>query len=237
MKVQKSSSGLQAKDLSGDDTRLWFILIIGPKHSGKSLCARALGKILGGEAADLDEIVEKQTGKTPRELFIEGAGVFRKAEALALASLFQSPRPEGNGLVIAAGGGLSDNPEALALLAGWEAGPEANGAPDEASLRAESGRVSAARGISAPSHREIRRIITVYLDISAETAWQRILADGELPPFLKTENPEAAHFALHKRRSESCAALASFTVSAENKTAEDIALEIAEYLGKIAEKP
>ena len=164
-----------------------IILITGPKHSGKTMCSRALEKMTGTEAFDLDEILERQTGKTPRVLFNEGAEVFRKAETEALALALSSVNPQ----IIAAGGGLIDNPEALALVKGCD------------------------------------HIVTVYLDVSAETAWQRIIAEGrELPPFLKTENPKETHHHLHKRRAESYKAWANITIDAENKTPEEIAQQI-----------
>ena len=172
------------------------ILITGPKHSGKSLSARALGKIMGCDSVDLDEVIEKQTGKTPRALFIEGPEIFKKAEALALASLIQG-RQRQRFRIISAGGGLIDNSEALALL----------------SMR--------------------REIIVAYLDVSAETAWQRIArsaAGGELPPFLNTPKPKETHLALHERRAGAYKALALITISAEDKSPEEIAQEIAERL-------
>jgi shikimate kinase len=194
------------RSLGGDSQ---IILITGPKHSGKSLCSQVLGKITGFEVVDLDELVEEQTGKSPRTLFNEGPEVFRKAEALALASLIQplqapleqeistqqKVRVQPNGLIIAAGGGLVDNSEAVALLLEFS-------------------------GISHP------KLTTVYLDVSAETAWQRIISDGELPPFLKTENPKETHLALHNRRAESYKALAQISISAENKAPDEIAIEI-----------
>ena len=172
-----------------------LIIITGPKHSGKSCTALVLGQITKREAVDLDEIVERQTGKSPRELYKEGPELFRKAEALALISLTQ--KPESSGLIIAAGGGLIDNTDALEILA---------------------------------QHKEI---VTVYLEVSPETAWQRILqtASGkELPPFLNTENPRETHFALHQRRGEAYKTLAQITVSGENRSPEQIAREIAELL-------
>ena len=194
-----------------------IILITGPKHSGKTLTSRALQKIIDGEVMDLDEVVERQTGKSPRTLYKEGPEIFKRAEAQALASLIQPKGTEETSepmvpeeskvrrnqrfLIIAAGGGLADNPEALALLS---------------------------------SRREI---IVVYLDVSAETAWQRIVhtaAGGELPPFLYTENPrvkpEETHLALHNRRGEAYKALADFTISGETKSPEEIAGEIANRL-------
>ena len=182
-----------------------LVLITGPKHSGKSMAALALEKITGGEALDLDEIVERQTGKKVRELFREGSEIFREAEARALSSLIRLKVQDEKLRIIATGGGIIDNPEAMALLAGC------------------------------------REIVTVYLDVSPETAWVRILrsaagsdtcttATGELPPFLNTENPRETHLALHKRRAEAYKALASLTISAENKSPEEIAGEIAERL-------
>lgn len=182
-----------------------LILITGPKHSGKSLCAQSLEKIIDGEAEDLDGLIKKETGRTPRELFREGPGILMKAEAHALASVQNDDcRPSPKFRILAAGGGLIDNNEALDLLS---------------------------------KHKET---IIIYLDVSPETAWRRILntaaAEGELPPFLNTENPgvkpgEIQH-ALHKRRSEAYKALAAFTVSAENKNPEETAAEIAAWLDK-----
>jgi shikimate kinase len=172
-----------------------IILITGPKHSGKSVTARTLAGIMGESPADLDETIEKRTGKSPRELFKEGPEIFRKAEALALLSLLS-----GKARIIAAGGGLIDNQEALELLA---CTPEA---------------------------------LTVYLEVSAETAWNRILytaRGGELPPFLNTPSPRKTHFALHTRRAEAYKTLAQITISGENKTPEEIAHEIAERLNSL----
>ena len=171
-----------------------LILITGPKHSGKSRTARALAKNTGGEAVDLDGIVEKQTGKRVRALFMEGPEIFRQAEARALATLIEPM--ESNIRFIAAGGGLVDNPQAMALLS------------------------------------QSKEIIIIYLDVTPETAWKRIqhaAADGELPPFLATENPRETHLALHERRAKAYKALAHFMVSAENKSPHEIALEIIEY--------
>lgn len=173
-----------------------IIIITGPKHSGKTLCSLALGELTGWDVVDLDEEVKKQTGKPPRDLFIEGPEVFKKAEAMALASLIrlQEATSERSRLIIAAGGGLIDNSEAIAMLS------------------------------------DRCRTIPVYLDISPRTAWQRILADGELPPFLATKNPRETHFALHTRRAKAYKAFASLTVSVEGKDPDEIALEIMKRL-------
>ena len=184
-----------------------LILITGTKHSGKTLCARALEKQSGIKAVDIDEVIERESGKTPRALFIESVELFRKAEAAALADLFLpenkneaktdlQQKQSRQRRIIAAGGGLIDNPKALALL---------------------------------DQHREIT---IVYLDVSPETAWQRINneANGELPPFLKTDNPKETHFTLHKRRAAEYKKLAHYCIQAENKSPEELAAEIIKIL-------
>ena len=75
----------------------------------------------------------------------------------------------------------------------------------------------------------------VFLSISANKAWSRISADGELPPFLQTENAclaacemssEEIHRALHEKRAAAYLQIADFIINAEEKTLEEIAAEI-----------
>jgi len=181
-----------------------IILITGPKHSGKSLCARALGKITGEEVFDLDEIIEKETGKSPRELFLDGQTIFRKAEALALERLFTGiggdilshPNPK----IISSGGGLIDNSEAMELIS---------------------------------RHEEIIIVyIDVPPETAWQRILNTASKDGKLPPFLDTTNPKETHLALHKRRAETYKVLAGITVAAENKSPEEIAEEIIKEILK-----
>jgi shikimate kinase len=176
-----------------------IILITGPKHSGKTSAGRALANLLpGGGFTDLDELIERQTGKSPRTLYKEGPDVFRLAETRALASILHEFGPKAATMVVAAGGGLIDNPGALELL------------------------------------RQSGLSVTVYLEVTADTAWGRISAaaqeTGGLPPFLNTENPRETHAALHTRRGAAYREFASLTITAEGKTAEDIGREIAARL-------
>jgi shikimate kinase len=79
----------------------------------------------------------------------------------------------------------------------------------------------------------------VLLAVSAETAWERIEAaqaeSGELPAFLETENPKAAHREIHDRRLAAYRHIASLVIDAEHKTAAEIAGEILKEVtaGKI----
>jgi shikimate kinase len=183
------------------------ILITGPKHSGKTTAGISLAELLEAEFIDLDEVVERQTGKSPRALFREGPGLFRQAEARALASLLPaaSPGTAGPGQggarirVIAAGGGLVDNAGALELLRG----------------HGRSG----------------NDVAIVCLEVSADTAWERIRGaaeeSGEWPAFLNVENPRETNAALHERRGAAYREIASLTINGEGKTPEAIAGEIA----------
>jgi shikimate kinase len=172
-----------------------IILLVGPKHSGKTSAGRALARLWVGKNVpalsfiDLDELVENRTGESPRALYKEGPEIFRKAEAEALRNLFneaENREPSWPGLshiqgddrrgrirIVATGGGLADNGAAMDLL-------------------------------KDPLLKKRGRLLTVYIEVSAETAWERIEAaakkTGELPPFLRTENPRETHRQLHQRR-------------------------------------
>ncbi|MDR0622861.1 MAG: shikimate kinase [Treponema sp.] len=169
------------------------VLLTGPKHAGKTSAGRALAVLVSGSFVDLDEHICARAGKSPRVLYTEGPGIFRKAEAAALADLLNRENgTSGAPAVIAAGGGIIDNPDALALCK--KAGA-----------------------------------LAVYLEVSAETAWERIRRAAEregLPPFLQTPNPQETHRVLHERRAAAYRAWACFTVPGEGKSPEEIAGEI-----------
>jgi len=183
------------------------IILTGPKHSGKTSVGKALASLCSCDFVDLDESITQRTGKNPRQLFIEGQEIFQKAEVEAAASLFNADGTskddtgENNAgaddtnvagdkwRVIATGGGIIDNAQAVAAL----------------------------KKVNA---------MTVYLNISTETAWNRISAGGELPPFLRTENPRKTHRVLHERRAKAYLQFADFAIKADSKTPQEIAEEI-----------
>ena len=171
------------------------IFIAGPKHAGKTSAARALAALCSCICIDLDEAIARRSGKSPRTLYTEGPEIFRKAEAEALAAIFKPAAKAGNRSkkIVALGGGLIDNPRALALL------------------------------------EHAKSSLIVNLAVSAGTAWERICG-GELPPFLRTENPREIHCALHERRSAAYRKLARITIEAEGKSPREIALEIFDRL-------
>ena len=170
-----------------------FIVLVGPKHSGKTSAGKALASLLSCGFVDLDDLIAQRSGKSPRALYGEAPEVFRKAETEALAALLESEMAETSSLVIAAGGGLVDNSDALSVMRHFQ-------------------------------------IAAVFLDVPAQVAWTRIRAEGELPPFLRTENPEGTHRALHERRSAAYRQLASLAIKADGKSPEEIAREIKDGL-------
>ena len=161
------------------------IFLTGPKHCGKTGAGKALALLCSRDFFDLDDLVAQRTGKTPRELYNEGAEIFREAEADALAAFMNSDLKS---RVAALGGGVIDNPRAAAMMK------------------------------NAP--------MLVYLDLPANIAWRRINCAGELPPFLKTENPAETHRVLHERRAGAYRRIAKIIIDAEGKTSEEIAVEI-----------
>ncbi|MDR2070062.1 MAG: shikimate kinase [Treponema sp.] len=189
------------------------IIILGPKHSGKTSAGRELAKLLGGPFTDLDELIEAQTGKSPRALFKESPATFQTAELQALASLssLHSTKEFGGTAdcgctagqdstpgVIAAGGGIIDNAGARQFLL------------------TEKG------------------LFLVNLEVAAETAWERIsltAQGGDLPPFLNTQTPRETHHLLHERRAAAYREIAHLTIPGGSKTPEETGQEIYNALG------
>jgi shikimate kinase len=180
------------------------IILTGPKHSGKTSAGNALALLCSCRFIDLDELITQKTGKSPRQLYCESpasdGSIFRKAESDALMNLFVSSEVpvfnNGTGQVqrvIAGGGGIIDNTEAMNIL-------KKSGA------------------------------IIVYLNISVNSAWKRIAnsQDKELPPFLKTENPQETHRTLHERRASAYLQFADIVIDVEGKSPKEIAAEIFE---------
>jgi shikimate kinase len=183
------------------------VILIGPKHSGKTSVGRLLAPLLGGDFIDLDEYIERRTGKSVRALYRESPENFRRAEAEALSALLDGsasgpamrPPAKRTLYVIASGGGLAVNEAALDLLRSQ--GP---------------------------------RILTVYLDVPAEIAWARISVEaartGELPPFLESEDPRQTHRQLHERRALLYRKIAALVVDAGDKETAALASLLASAL-------
>jgi shikimate kinase len=81
----------------------------------------------------------------------------------------------------------------------------------------------------------------INLDVSADTAWKRIIAtsqiSGELPPFLQTDNPEKTHRELHVRRNNAYKELSDITIDADNINCNAIAEHITKILAPYTAQP
>lgn len=78
-----------------------------------------------------------------------------------------------------------------------------------------------------------QNICIVCLDVSAGTAWNRILktaVGGGLPPFLQSANPRETHRQLHERRARAYRDMAHIVVNTEDKSPDAIAVEIMDIL-------
>lgn len=92
------------------------IILVGIKHSGKSTQGRALAAKFNCDFFDTDDVIQELMQKSPREIYnTEGKESFLGAEKLAcqhLKSILES-KP----VIVATGGGICENDEALRYLA------------------------------------------------------------------------------------------------------------------------
>ena len=90
-------------------------IIFGIKHSGKTTQGRLLSKKISFPFVDIDEIITKQTGFTPRQIYFDyGPEKFMGAEEKICSVL--EKKCSGKKIVIATGGGICDNAPALMHL-------------------------------------------------------------------------------------------------------------------------
>jgi shikimate kinase len=93
------------------------LILIGYRASGKTSVGKIVSGFLGVPFYDTDELIQKQTGKTVREIVeAEGWPAFRRAESAAVAEVARR-----DGLVIAVGGGAVMEPGNVEVLKerGW----------------------------------------------------------------------------------------------------------------------
>lgn len=93
------------------------IILMGIKHCGKSTQARLLSNKLNIASYDTDDVICEITGKGPREIYNEGGQeAFKEAETEACRHLAQRIADKSELAVIATGGGICCNEDALAVL-------------------------------------------------------------------------------------------------------------------------
>lgn len=93
------------------------IILLGIKHSGKSTQGKLLAKHFGCDFYDTDDEITALTGKTPRQIYSEdGKDSFLKAEKDACEKLSERIEKSGGRAVVATGGGICANQDALDSL-------------------------------------------------------------------------------------------------------------------------
>jgi phosphatidylglycerol:prolipoprotein diacylglycerol transferase len=98
-----------------------LVVLLGPKHSGKTSAGKILSNLLAVPFYDLDALIEEKTGESPRALYGRGEEIFRSAEYEALKAFLEAGETGGLSsfpAVLATGGGIIDNRKAAALLSG-----------------------------------------------------------------------------------------------------------------------
>jgi len=79
------------------------LVLVGMMAVGKTTVSRIVGERLGRRVIDSDQVIEAQTGRTVREIFVtDGEPAFRALETAALLDALAQPEP----VVIAAAGGV-----------------------------------------------------------------------------------------------------------------------------------
>jgi shikimate kinase len=87
-------------------------VLIGPPGAGKSSVARQLGRILDCQVVDTDSVIEKKSGKTISEIFVEdGETKFREIERQVVLDEIKNSES-----VLALGGGSVLNAEVAQSL-------------------------------------------------------------------------------------------------------------------------
>ena len=92
-----------------------FIILCGIKHCGKTTQGRLLAEYFQCAFYDTDDTVMRLTGKSPRQIYTEqGAAKFMEYETAACKQIVDETPDEF--AVVATGGGVCNNEQALAVL-------------------------------------------------------------------------------------------------------------------------
>jgi shikimate kinase len=196
------------------------IILTGPKHSGKTSAGKALASLYSCKFIDIDGLILRRTRKSPRQLFSKGQAVFQKAETEALLALIRS-----------IGGSSRTREMQRRTISGLSRTQEMRRRTIGADSARRKRHIIATGGGLIDNRKALSVLkksgaVIVYLDISAKSAWGRIAVERELPPFLRTENPQETHRALHERRATAYQQIANIVIQAEGKSSQEIAAEI-----------
>lgn len=89
------------------------VILLGMMGSGKTTIGRALAERIGWPYHDNDALLARATGRTARELAVDGQAALREAEGTALRLAMREPEPS----IVAAAAGVVLDPALRAELA------------------------------------------------------------------------------------------------------------------------
>lgn len=95
------------------------IILVGMKHSGKTTIGKQLASQSNSLFIDTDDLIKDLSGFSARELYdTGGVDAFKQKEAEACTYIAQNQESiyKNKKLIIATGGGLADNPQAITIL-------------------------------------------------------------------------------------------------------------------------
>ncbi|MDK6855045.1 shikimate kinase [Aerococcus sanguinicola] len=87
------------------------LILIGMPGSGKTILGQALAQKLSLDFLDMDQEIERVSGRSVSEIFEEGEAAFRALESQLACELGQA-----KGLIIATGGGVVKDPDNIKAL-------------------------------------------------------------------------------------------------------------------------
>lgn len=138
------------------------VVLLGIKHSGKTTQGKALSSAYKCPFYDTDSVIHELIGKSPRKIYNdEGKDSFLGAEKVAcrhLKSIMNEKK-----IIIATGGGICDNREALEFLTG-----------DAVFVY-----------LSVDENTAVERIIR-----EAETDGEKIINQNSIPSYIAKKNPQ-----------------------------------------------
>jgi shikimate kinase len=128
---ERETTAVNANGRGGAQRRM--VLLVGFMGAGKTTAGRRLAARLGWRFEDLDDVIERRTGREVKEIFrAAGEAAFRALEAEALATMLAQNDATGEPLVLALGGGaFVQPPNAAAVRATGHPVVFLDAAPDE----------------------------------------------------------------------------------------------------------
>ncbi len=164
------------------------LYLIGYRGSGKSTVGRLLAARLGRGVVDTDELIERESGMTIKEIFAsEGEAGFRDRETFFIRSIAQRPSPA---QVVSLGGGAILREVNQQLLAASGHCVWLQGSPELLHARIHSDQSTQSRRPNLSRHggfEEVNAMLRVRTPIYQMLAQKTVVVDGATPDEIASE--------------------------------------------------